>query len=87
MLRELRKLVFGACCAAGALIGIWTSIWANLETEAHRDLGDQLVRMLKPTLAHFGVGLGIGVAVGLGICLTVLKPRSAEAADGPGSAL
>ena len=78
--------MFGACCAAGALIGIWTSIWANIETEAHRDLGDQLVRMLKPTLAHFGIGLGAGVAVGLALCLTVLKPRSAGPAGGPGSA-
>ena len=31
--------------------------------------------MLKPMLAHFGVGLGAGIAVGLAICLTLLKPR------------
>jgi hypothetical protein len=75
LLRELRKLVFGACCALGALGGLWTGIWANAEIPAGGSLFGDLGDMLKPMLAHFGVGLGVGVAAGLLICLTVLKPR------------
>ena len=86
VLRELRKLVFGACCAAGGLIGIWTGIWNSAEVGGHGDLGEDLIAMLKPTLAHFGVGLGAGVAVGLAVCLTVLKPRPPAEAESPGSA-
>jgi hypothetical protein len=86
VLRELRKLVFGACCAGGALIGLWTGIWTNAEVHARGGLDDELVTMLKPTLAHFGVGLGAGVALGLAICLTVLRPRRRAEAESPGSA-
>jgi hypothetical protein len=76
LLREFRKLVFGTCCALGALGGLWTGIWTNAEPQPRGDIGDDLVRLFKPMLAHFGVGLGIGVALGLAICLTVLRPRS-----------
>jgi hypothetical protein len=76
LLRELRKLVFGVCCALGALGGLWTGIWANAEVPAGGSLIADLGDMLKPMLAHFGAGLGAGVAAGLVICLTVLKPRS-----------
>ena len=75
LLRELRKLVFGACCATGALVGLWTGIWTNAELDARGNLGDELLTMSKPMLAHFGAGLGVGVAVGLAICLSILKPR------------
>jgi hypothetical protein len=74
-LRELRKLVFGACCALGALGGLWTGIWTSAEVDGGGNLLDDLGGMLKPMLAHFGVGLGVGVATGLAICLTLLKPR------------
>jgi hypothetical protein len=75
LLRELRKLVFGACCAAGALAGLWSGIWTGAEVDATGHLGDDLVSMLKPMLAYFGVGLGLGVLVGLALCVTLLKPR------------
>ena len=78
--------MFGACCATGALIGLWTGIWASVEVHARGDLGDQLVGMLKPALARFGIGLSAGMAVGLVICLTVLKPRLRGEAESPGSA-
>ena len=75
VMRELGKLVFGICCALGALGGLWTGIWTSAELESRGNLGDDLVTMLKPMLAHFGIGLGAGVAVGLALCLTLLKPR------------
>jgi hypothetical protein len=74
-MRELRKVVFGACCGLGALGGLWTGIWASPELDHPGSIGDDLASMLKPMLAHFGAGLGAGVAVGLVICLTLLKPR------------
>jgi hypothetical protein len=75
VLRELRKIVFGGCCALGALAGLWTGIWASPELDRPGGIGDDLSSMLKPMLAHFGVGLGAGIALGLAICLTLLKPR------------
>jgi hypothetical protein len=74
-LRELRKLVFGACCALGALAGLWTGIWASPELDQRGSIGDDLSSMMKPMLAHFGVGLAAGLALGLALCLTLLKPR------------
>ena len=74
-LRELRKLVFGACCALGGLIGMWTGIWRSPELEARGGLLDELWSTLKPMFAYFGGGLALGIALGLLICLTLLKPR------------
>src|SRR5688500_7620923 len=74
-LRELRKLVFGACCALGGLGGMWTGIWRSPELQAHGGLLDELWSTLKPMLVYFGGGLALGIAVGLLICLTLLKPR------------
>jgi hypothetical protein len=78
-LRELRKLVFGACCAVGGLVGVWTGIWRSPELHAHGGLLDELWSTLKPMLVYYGVGMGIGIAVGLLICLTLLKPRTQQA--------
>jgi hypothetical protein len=75
-LRELRKLVFGTCCALGGLGGVWTGIWRSPELHAQGGLLDELWSTLKPMLVYFGGGLAIGIALGLLICLTVLKPRT-----------
>ena len=80
-LRELRKLVFGACCAIGGLAGMWTGIWRSPELGERGSLLDELWSTLKPMLAYFGGGLAIGIAVGLLICLTLLKPRARSAPE------
>jgi hypothetical protein len=80
-LRELRKLVFGACCAIGGLAGMWTGIWRSPELDARGGLLDELWSTLKPMLAYFGGGLAIGIAIGLLICLTLLKPRARSAPE------
>ena len=79
ILRELRKLVFGACCAIGGLAGMWTGIWRSPELDAGGGVFDELASTLKPMLPYFGGGLGLGIAVGQLICLTLLKPRTRPA--------
>jgi hypothetical protein len=75
ILREFRKIMFGLCCALGALGGVWTGIWDSPELDHPGSIGEDLSNMMKPMLVHFGIGLGAGVALGLALCLTVLKPR------------
>jgi hypothetical protein len=75
VLYELRKLVFGACCALGGLAGLWLAIWTIPEPKQKTDLGADLSRLLHPVLVHLGIGLAAGTALGLLICLTALKPR------------
>jgi hypothetical protein len=74
-LHELRKLVFGACCAVGGLAGIWIAMWSTPEPDPKSDLGEELSRLAHPVLVHLGIGLAAGTALGLLICLTALKPR------------
>src|SRR3954471_2423907 len=87
-LRELRKLVFGACCALGGLAGLWVAMWSIPEPE-HRsnfkaaDLGAALSRVSPTVPGDPGIGLAGGIGLGLLICLTALKPRS-EAGDAAG---
>jgi hypothetical protein len=75
ILRDLRKLVLGICCATGALAGVWSAIWTGPMLERRDDLAGELAEILKPVLTHLGVGLGAGAAAGLLVCLTVLRPR------------
>ncbi len=64
--RELRKLVFGLCCAIGGLAGLW---WAILTVPPGRGPAE----VIGPVAAHFGAGFGAGVAIGLLACLTALR--------------
>ena len=41
-MRELRKVVFGACCGLGALGGVWTGIWASPELDRRGSIGEDL---------------------------------------------
>jgi hypothetical protein len=75
-LRELRKLVFGACCALGGLAGLWVAMWSVPEPQQKTDLGSDLSRIAHPVLVHLGIGLAAGTSIGLLICLTALKPRA-----------
>jgi hypothetical protein len=74
MMREVRKLVFGTFCAIGGLGGLWFAMWTTEGPDRPGDPVADLVRMLEPLLARFGIGLAAGVAAGLAFCLTVLRP-------------
>jgi hypothetical protein len=74
-LRELRKLVFGACCALGGLAGVWSAMAGVPQLEPGSSLGDELLTTLQPMLARFGIGLAAGTAAGLVLVLTLLRPR------------
>ena len=60
ILRELRKLVFGACCAIGGLAGMWTGIWRSPELDAQGGVFDELASTLKPMLALLRRRAGAG---------------------------
>ena len=79
LVREFRKIMFGLCCALGALGGLWTAIWSSPEPKHPGHIGQELSEMLKPMLVHFGIGFGIGLAAGLLLCLTLLRPRDPDA--------
>src|SRR5436190_20334193 len=75
---EARRLLAGACCALGGLVGIWTAIWSLPVTHRHGTIGADLAALAPPMLVHLGLGVcaGAGSRPGASPCGTPGRARS-----------
>ena len=70
---EARRLLAGACCALGGLVGIWTAIWSLPVTHRHGTIGADLAALAPPMLVHLGLGVCAGAAVALALVLAARR--------------